>query len=128
MVSARGGKAHLENKPTAVYNYDLAGIWSSMSEAEQNLGNAVLMYGCSEFFKHNHFFYIFESKKVYIKAMTNFLLSPEETFIKNKECICRLAVLLMTPQKTFLTSVLKFFISFIPDKKLRKRFKKRLSF
>ena len=53
----RGGKAHFVNKIESVYNYE-GGIWSSTTEAEQNLMNARLMYSCSEFFESEKLFYL----------------------------------------------------------------------
>lgn len=121
----QGGKAHFVNKQTAVYNYNMEGIWSSMTDAEQLLNNAKIMYACAEFFKEESFFYISEARLLYKEAMRAFKNTPDSVFAKNKELITDLALLIFEPQKTVWIRIFNFIISLIPNKKIRQKIRKR---
>ena len=93
----QGGKAHFENKITAVYNYDLNGIWSSMTEDEQSLHNAKMMYSCAEFIQGEKLYYLNCAKHLYDCAL-NGLKNDYKIFTKNKDLICELTFLLLNSQ------------------------------
>ncbi len=122
----QGGKAHFENKITAVYNYDTKGIWSGMSEAEQLLHNAKMMYSCAEFFNHAQSYYLYEARQAYIGALQKIKSASDNIFIKNKDLILDLSLLLIQPPTTFTSKLLKFCVRLIPNKKLRRKYKKMI--
>ncbi|MBQ8436530.1 MAG: glycosyltransferase family 2 protein [Alphaproteobacteria bacterium] len=122
----QGGKAHFENKITAVYNYDTNGIWSGMSEAEQLLHNAKMMYSCAEFFTHVRSYYLYEARQAYTSALQKIKDNSDIIFIKNKDLILDLSLLLIQPPTTFTSKFLKFCVCLIPNKKLRRKYKKMI--
>ena len=98
----QGGRAYFENKLTAVYNYDMNGIWSSMSDAEQTLHNSKMMYSCAEFIRKHRDYYMNNAKNMYIASLVKFQNISEEVFAKNKQLICDLSNLLIyTPNKWY---------------------------
>ena len=118
----QAGKVHFENKVTAVYNYDMNGIWSSMSEAEQILHNAKMFYSCAVFITSAEKFYMQKARQLYIKAMQAAADMSDETFVKNKKLITDLATLLFENKSSFLKKTAAFCIKLIHNKKLKNLF------
>lgn len=115
----QAGKVHFENKVTAVYNYDMNGIWSSMSEAEQILHNAKIFYSCAVFITSAEKFYMQEARRLYIKAMQAAAGMSDETFVKNKKLITDLATVLFENKSSFIKKTAAFCIKLIHNKKLK---------
>lgn len=120
----QAGRAYFENKITAVYNYDMNGIWSSMSMAEQYLHNAKMMYSCAEFISSAKQYYLCEARQLYKKFMNEITSIPDDAFLKNKELIANLSSLLLDTNDRFIKKICLFWIKLIPCKNLRKRYKK----
>lgn len=122
----QAGKAHFEDRITAVYNYDMNGIWSSMTEAEQALHNAKMMYSCAEFITSSKQYYLYEARQLYKKAMKDIVNISDETFIRNKELIADLSIILLEKTNSIVQKICLLGVKLIPSKKLRRRYKKLL--
>ena len=121
-----GGKAHFVNHEESVYNYDMNGLWSTMSECEQNLNNAKMMYSCAEFFPEEKWFYYAMCKDFYKKAMSKTGELSGEVFVKNQDLITFLYEYLYISNDCFITKIMKFFISLIPLKNVRNLLRKSI--
>ena len=120
------GKAYFKNSIEAVYNYDENGIWSSMSECEQILHNAKIMYACAQFIKDEEKYYLHQAKKMFKIAILNMKNSNYTPSNETMELIAKLTMCLTFPINPVCSNILKTLIKFIPNKKLRQKLRKEL--
>ena len=121
----KAGKAYFVNKIESVYNYDENGLLSSLTNAENYLHNAKLFYSCVEFFKNDKLFYLSLAREMYTMSLKEFENVSDEVFIKNKELIIKLGVLLFQRQKTLSSRLEGLLIKLVPHKGLRHLLRKQ---